>query len=111
MVTFGKLFDTSDVATRALQSSTISATDCLSPIKNLRDMYVQFRENVQNDFDKVLKLTDELMEKNSISNWDVTSTRVRKLPARLKESLVSCSLGKTTAIKENADLKNSGLIF
>ncbi|CAM4662333.1 unnamed protein product [Leuciscus chuanchicus] len=44
------------------------------------------------------------MEKNSISNWDVTSTRVRKLPARLKESLVSCSLGKSTAIKDNADL-------
>ncbi len=60
--------------------------------------YVQFWENVQNDFDKVLKLTDDLMEKNSISNWDVTSTRVRRLSAQLKESLFACSLGKSTAI-------------
>ncbi len=82
MVTFGKLFEASDVAT--LQSSTISVTDCLSLIKDLRNMYVQFWENVQNDS---TKLTDDLMEKNSISNWDVTSTRVRRLSAQLKESV------------------------
>lgn len=64
----------------------------------------KFRENSDGDFDKVLKLTEEL-NKNHISAWDVTSSRQRKMPARLSDTVVTTSLGKASSIKSNTDLR------
>lgn len=105
LVTFGKLFESSDFATKGLQSGSLTVTDCIDLIQGLKDSFAQFRDNSQGDFDKVLKLTEELMEKYDVSSWDVTGTRERKLPARFNESVVTTSLGKTTNVRNNADLK------
>lgn len=63
-VTFCKLFENSDFATKGLQSSTLCVTDCISLIETLKATYATFRDDSMGDFDKVLKLTEELMEKH-----------------------------------------------
>lgn len=105
LVTFAKLFDVSDFATKGLQSPNVCVTDCIDLIGTLKDSFSSYRANSNGDFDKVLKLTDELMRKNDISNWDVTSSRQRQLPARLKDTVVTTSLGKSSSIKTNEDLR------
>ncbi len=82
LVTFGKLFETTEFATRGLQSSTLSVTDTISLIENLKLNLVKFRDNSEGDFEKVMKLSEELMTKYDISEWDVSSSRKRKLPSK-----------------------------
>ncbi|CAM4658841.1 unnamed protein product [Leuciscus chuanchicus] len=54
-----------------------------------------------------MKLTEELMQKNEITSWDITSgTRVRKVPARLAGSVVTTSLGKATSVRNDDDLRH-----
>lgn len=105
LVTFSKLFDTSDFATKGLQSSTLSVTDCIGLIEILKSSFSTFRDNSGGDFDKVLKLTEEMMIKHDISNWDVSASRQRKLPVKLADSVVTTSLGKTSSIKSDSDLR------
>lgn len=45
------------------------------------------------------------MSKNDISDWDVTSSWQRKMPARLSDTAVTTSLGKISNIKGNTHLR------
>nr|XP_033815478.1 zinc finger MYM-type protein 1-like [Geotrypetes seraphini] len=105
-VTFGKLFELSDFATKGLQSTTKSIADCINLIECLKDTFVQFRENTSNDFDKVIELIDELTEKFDIENWDVSSSRKRKLPAKFGDTFVFSTLGKSSCVQSNEDLRH-----
>jgi hypothetical protein len=112
LVTFSKLFDTSDFATKGLQSSTLSVTDCIGLIEILKSSFSMFRDNSGGDFDKVLKLTEEMMIKHDISHWDVSASRQRKLPVKLADSVVTSSLRKTSSIKcVTVSRGNFGTIF
>ncbi|CAM4577289.1 unnamed protein product [Leuciscus chuanchicus] len=53
-----------------------------------------FRDDSDGDFDKVLRLTEELI-----------MSREQKLPAKFSQSIVTTTLGKTSAIKNNGDLR------
>ncbi|KAL7381111.1 hypothetical protein ABVT39_000625 [Epinephelus coioides] len=64
LVTFCKLFENSDLATKGLQSSTLCVTDCISLIETLKATYATFRDDSDGDFEKVLRLTEEVMEKH-----------------------------------------------
>lgn len=68
--------------------------DCIQLVDGLKDAFSVFRDNSQCDFEKVLKLTDELMIKHEIKNLDVTISRQRKLPARLSDSVVVSNFGR-----------------
>ncbi len=48
--------------TKGLQSSSLSVTDCIDLIEGLKDSYIKFR-NENDAFEKVMALTDELMNK------------------------------------------------
>ncbi len=52
LVTFGKIFETTEFATRGLQSSTLSVTDTISLIENLKLNLVKFRDNSEGDLRK-----------------------------------------------------------
>ncbi|XP_030072332.1 zinc finger MYM-type protein 1 [Microcaecilia unicolor] len=105
-VTFRKLFEISDFGTKGLQSTTVSVMDCINLIECLKETFVQFRENTSNDFDKILKLTEELAEKYGIENWDVSSSRKRKLPAKIGDTFVFSTLGKSSRVQSNEDLRH-----
>lgn len=46
-----------------------------------------------------------MMIKHDISNWDVSASRQWKLPVKLADSVVTTSLGKTSSIKSDSDLR------
>ena len=52
---FCKLFQSSDSATKGLQSSTLCETECISLIKTLKATNATFRDNLDVDFDKELR--------------------------------------------------------
>ncbi|KAK9961767.1 hypothetical protein ABG768_007167, partial [Culter alburnus] len=62
-------------------------------------------DNSQCDFEKVLKLTDELMTKHEIKNLDVTISRQRKLPARLCDSVVVSNISRNY-VRSDDDLRH-----
>ncbi len=105
LVTFGKIFETTEFATRGLQSSTLSVTDTISLIENLKLNLVKFRDNSGGDFEKVMKLSEELMTKYDISEWDVSSSRKRMLPSKFSDSVITSTLGKTASVKSDMDLR------
>ena len=105
LLVFYKLFDNSDFDTQGLQSSSLCVTDCISLIETLKATYATFRDNSDGDFENVLRQTEELMEKHGIANWDLAVSREHKLPSKLNTSVVTTTLGKTSAIKSNNDLK------
>ncbi|KAI4821024.1 hypothetical protein KUCAC02_028976, partial [Chaenocephalus aceratus] len=76
------LFEMSDYATKGLQCSTISVTDCIDLIEGLKENYNTLRKT-ETDFIKLVTLTDDLMKKHDIINWDVTGSRKRRLPGLL----------------------------
>ena len=102
LVTFNQLFEVSDYNTK--QSSTLSVTDCIDLIEGLKDSYTQFR-NESGAFDKVMALTDELMNKHEIVCLDNSGSRKRKLPARLDNTRVDSTLGKSSPVQQNSDLQ------
>ena len=105
LVSFCKFFDNSDFATKELQSASLCVTTCISLIEQLKAKFVTFRDDSNGDFAEVLRLTDELMEKHDVTKWDVTQSRKRKLPAKFDDSTVTTSLGKTSRINCNDDLR------
>ncbi len=105
LVVFCKLFQCSDFATKGLQSPAICVTDCISLIETLKATLATFRDDSDGDFDKVLRLTEELIVKYEIACWDLIMSRERKLPAKFSQSIVITTLGKTSAIKNNGDLR------
>lgn len=60
LVIFGKRFECSDF------SPTLRVLDCLHLVDGLKDVFSVFRDNSQCDFEKVLKLTDELITKREV---------------------------------------------
>lgn len=108
LVTFGKLFETSDFATKGLQSPALSVSGCIDLIEGLKERFAQYRDKPECVFQQVMKLTDELMQKHGIINWDVSvGTRERRLPARLSGSVVTTSLGKATSVRTDEDLRRT----
>uniref|UniRef100_A0A3B4X175 TTF-type domain-containing protein n=1 Tax=Seriola lalandi dorsalis TaxID=1841481 RepID=A0A3B4X175_SERLL len=105
LITFNQLFEVSDFATKGLQSSTLSVTDCIDLIEGLKDNYTKFR-NENDAFDKVMALTDELMNKHEIVRWDTSGPRKRRLPARLDSTYVDSTVGKSSHVQQNSDLQN-----
>jgi len=95
---FNRLFEMSDYATKGLQCSTIIVTDCIDLIEGLKENYT--------DFIKLVTLTDDLMKKHNILNWDVTRSRKRRLPGKFGDSQSESTLGKASPVKDNSDLKN-----
>ncbi len=65
-----------------------------------------FRDDSNNNFEKVLKLTHDLMEKHDVHKMDVAASRERKLPAKLSASVITSSLGKSGSIKSDEDLRH-----
>ncbi|XP_034033315.1 zinc finger MYM-type protein 1-like [Thalassophryne amazonica] len=107
LVTFGKLFETSSFATQGLQSPTLSVTGCIDLIEGLKDSFAEFRDKPECVFQQVMKLTEDLMQKCEITSWDITvGTRKRSLPSRLTDSVVSTTLGKATAVRNDDDLRH-----
>ena len=113
---FNRLFEMSDYATKGLQCSTISVTDCIDLIEGLKENYNTLRKT-EVDFIKLVTLTDHLMKKHDIINWDVTGTslgrhwdatgaRKRRLPRKFGDSQIESPLGKASPVKDNSDLKN-----
>ncbi len=105
LVVFCKLFQCSDFATKGLQSPAICVTDYISLIETLKATLAPFLDDSDGDFDKVLRLTEELMDKYEIACWDLIMSRERKLPAKFSQSIVTTTFGKTSAIKNNGDLR------
>lgn len=87
-----------------INSSTGSITDCINLTEGFRDSYTTFR-NAENDFDRNMRLTDDLMEKHEIQSWGVSGSRRRKLPTRLENTQVESTVGTGSPVKDNPDLK------
>ncbi|KAF3844479.1 hypothetical protein F7725_007642, partial [Dissostichus mawsoni] len=105
LVMFNRLFEMSEYATKGLQCSTISLTDCIDLIEGLKENYTTLRKT-EADFIKLVTLTDDLMKKHDIINWDVTGSRKRRLPGKFGDSQIESTLGKASPVKDNSDLKN-----
>ncbi len=105
LITFNQLFKVSDFATKGLQSSTLSVTDSIDLIEGLKDNYTKFR-NKNDAFDKVMALTDELMNKHEIVRWDTSGPQKRRLLARLESTYVDFTVGKSSPVQQNSDLQN-----
>lgn len=105
LVTFGNIFEMSDFATKGLQSPALSVTDCIHLIEGLKSNLKVFKDNTNLDFEKVLKLTHDLMEKHDVHKMDISASRERKLPAKLAASVITTSLGKSGSIKSDEDLR------
>lgn len=105
LITFNQLFEVSDFATKGLQSSTLSVTDSIDLIEGLKDNFTKFR-NENYAFDKVMGLTDELMNKHEVVRWDTSGSRKRRLPARLESTYVDSTVGKSSPVQQNSDLQN-----
>ena len=52
-----------------------------------------------------MALTDELMNKHEIVRWDISGSRKRKLLARLDNTHVDSTLGKSSPVQQNSDLQ------
>ena len=52
----------------------------------------------------MLKLTEEMMIKH-VSNWEVSASLQRKLMVKSADTVVTNSLGKTSNIKSDRDLR------
>lgn len=107
LVTFAKLFDITDFATKGLQSPTLSIVDCIDLIESVKESFIGLRDHSQpqNEFGKVLSLTDDLTKKHEITLWDVTTGRARRVPARISESIVMSAIGNRQAVRNDEDLK------
>ncbi|KAJ4926584.1 hypothetical protein JOQ06_014334 [Pogonophryne albipinna] len=105
LVMFNRLFEMSDYATKGLQCSTISVSDCIDLIEGLKENYNTLRKT-ESDFIKLVTLTDDLMKKHDIINWDVTGSRKRRLPGKFGDSQIESTLGKASPVKDNSNLKN-----
>ncbi len=91
------IFLTAEFATRCLQSSTLSITDTISLIENLKLNLVKFRDNSEGDLKKFMKLSEEPITKHDISEWDVLSSHKRKLPSKFSDSV-------TTTLRVKSDI-------
>ncbi len=75
LVAFSKLFSASDFATKGLQSPSVSVTDCVHMIEGLKETFALFRNNSDGEFERIIRLTDDIMKKNDVQNWDIVGAR------------------------------------
>ncbi|KAJ8375480.1 hypothetical protein SKAU_G00060600 [Synaphobranchus kaupii] len=62
-----------------LQSPSVSVTDCIHMIEGLKETFDKLRNNSDGEFDKIIRLTDEVMKKNDVQNWDVAGAYVQDI--------------------------------
>ncbi len=65
-----------------------------------------FRNNSDGEFERIIRLTDDIMKKNDVQNWDIVGARNRKLPARLSDSHVTSTVGRCAVIRRDLDLQS-----
>ena len=105
LVLFKQLFSKSDFTSKSLQSINTSVTDTVDLIENLKQELTDIRSG-DSAFSNMLATTNKMME-DHVENWDVPSLpRSRKLPGRFEESIVTCTLGKSTRVRSDSDLRN-----
>ncbi len=106
LVAFSKLFSASDFAPKGLLSPSVSVTDCVHMIEGLKETFALFRNNSDGEFERIVRLTDDIMKKNDVQNWDIVGARNRKLPARLSDSHVTSTVGRCAVIRRDLDLQS-----
>ncbi len=100
------IFETTEFATRGLQSFTLSITDTICLIENPKLNLVKFRDNSEGDLKKFMKLSEEPITKHDISEWDVLSSHKRKLPSKFSDSVIT-----TLRVKNDMDLRQIWTLF
>lgn len=106
LVLFKQLFSKSEFTSKSLQSITTSVTDTVDLIKNLKQELINIRSS-DCAFSEMLATTNKMMEDQDVENWDVPSPpRSRKLPDQFEGSIVTCTLGKSTRVRSDSDLRN-----
>ncbi|KAI9534217.1 hypothetical protein NQZ68_014513 [Dissostichus eleginoides] len=99
------LFNKSDFATKGLQSISVSVTDTVDLIESLKESLTDMRSG-DSAFQKILESKHKLMEDNDIQSLEIClPVRSRKLPSRLQGSVVTASLGKSTRVRSDHDLR------
>ena len=63
---FCELFSTSDFAAKSLQSPSVSMTDYIHVIEDLRRTFATSRNNLDGEFERSFRLTDDVMKKNDV---------------------------------------------
>ncbi|RXN27181.1 zinc finger MYM-type 1-like protein [Labeo rohita] len=105
LVLFKELFNKSDFATKGLQSTSVSVTDAVDLIENLKQSLTDMRSS-NDEFLKMLAMTNQIMADNSVDSFDISLPyRSRKLPSRFEQSTVTTSLGKSTRVRSDEDLQ------
>ncbi|XDV11447.1 hypothetical protein PO909_000385 [Leuciscus waleckii] len=106
LVLFKQLFSKSDFTSKSLQSINTSVTDTVDLIENLKQELTDIRSG-DSTFSNMLATTNKMMEDHDVENWDVPSLpRSRKLPGRFEGCIVTCTLGKSTRVRSDSDLRN-----
>ncbi|KAF3850488.1 hypothetical protein F7725_012260 [Dissostichus mawsoni] len=99
------LFNKSDFATKGLQSISVSVTETVDLIESLKESLTDMRSG-DSAFQKILESKNKLMEDNDIQSLEIClPVRSRKLPSRLQGSVVTASLGKSTRVRSDHDLR------
>lgn len=106
LVAFSKLFSASEFVTKGLQSLSVSVTDSVHMIEGLKETFTTFRNNSDGEFERIIGLTDDVMKKNDVHNWDIVGARNKKLPARLSDSHVTSTVGRCAPIRSDLDLQS-----
>ncbi|KAI9525244.1 hypothetical protein NQZ68_009924 [Dissostichus eleginoides] len=105
LVLFRDRFNKSDFATKGLQSISVYVTDSVDLIESLKESLTDMRSG-DSAFQKILESTNKLMEDNDIQSLEIClPARSRKLPSRLQGSVVTASLGKSTRVRSDHDLR------
>lgn len=111
LVAFSKLFTASDFATKSLQSPSVSVTDCIHMIDGLKETFATFRSNSDGKFERIIRLTDDIMKKNYVQNWDVAGALTRKMPAKFADSHVASTVGRCAPIMSDSDLQSMWIMI
>ena len=80
-------------------------TDCIHVIDGLKETFATFRSNSDREFERIIRLTDDIMKKNDVQNWDVAGARNIKLSAKFADSNVASIVGRCAPIRSDSDLQ------
>ncbi len=101
-------FETTEFATRGLQSFTLSITDTISLIENLKLNLVKFRDNSEGDLKKI----HEVIWRTNYQAWHfgvgcLIIAYKRKLPSKFSDSVITSTL----RVKSGMDLRQIWTLF
>ena len=83
----------------------MSVTDCIHVIDGLKETFATFGSNSDREFERIIRLTDDIMKKNDVQNWDVAGARNIKLSAKFADSNVASIVGRCAPIRSDSDLQ------